>query len=196
MERELVMTGIGGQGIQLASEVLARAALAEGREVQLFGNYGGMMRGGNTEATLVVADAAIEAPPTVGHTWSAIVMHHEYSASTLSRLRPDSLVLVNRTVVGDSLGTIPGTVIDVPATDLAVETGNVMTASMVMIGAYAALTGIVSLRGLADAVADALPPYRQQHVALNVAALEAGFAAVDRDTAPAWPESRTACQPA
>ena len=56
MERELVMTGIGGQGIQLAAQVLARAALSEGRQVQLFGSYGGMMRGGNTEATVVVAD--------------------------------------------------------------------------------------------------------------------------------------------
>jgi Pyruvate/2-oxoacid:ferredoxin oxidoreductase gamma subunit len=54
MERTLLMTGIGGQGIQLAAQVLVRAALAEGREVQLFGSYGGMMRGGNTEAAIVV----------------------------------------------------------------------------------------------------------------------------------------------
>ena len=60
MERELLVTGIGGQGIQLAALVIARAALAEGREVQLFGSYGGMMRGGNTEATLVVADGSVE----------------------------------------------------------------------------------------------------------------------------------------
>jgi Pyruvate/2-oxoacid:ferredoxin oxidoreductase gamma subunit len=185
-----MMTGIGGQGIQLASEVLARAALAEGREVQLFGNYGGMMRGGSTEATLVMADRTIEAPPTVGQTWSAIVMHHEYSASTLSRLRNDSLVLVNGTVVGDGpRAVIPGVVFDVPATDLAVDIGNIMAASMVMIGAYAALTGIVTLHGLADAVALALPTYRMQHVALNVAALEAGWGAVDRDVVPAWVEA-------
>ena len=65
MERELLLTGIGGQGVQLAAQVLARAAIAEGREVQMFGSYGGMMRGGNTEATVVVADGPIEAPPTV-----------------------------------------------------------------------------------------------------------------------------------
>ena len=51
MERELLLTGIGGQGVQLAAQVLARAAIAEGRSVQMFGSYGGMMRGGNTEAT-------------------------------------------------------------------------------------------------------------------------------------------------
>src|SRR4051812_30733915 len=50
VEREVIATGIGGQGIQLAAEVLARAATAEGREVLMFGSYGGMMRGGNTDA--------------------------------------------------------------------------------------------------------------------------------------------------
>ena len=62
---ELLITGIGGQGVQLAAQVIASAVIAEGREVQLFGSYGGMMRGGNTEATLVVADGPIEAPPTI-----------------------------------------------------------------------------------------------------------------------------------
>ena len=41
MERELVLSGIGGQGIQLAAQVVARAAIAEGKQVQLFGSYGG-----------------------------------------------------------------------------------------------------------------------------------------------------------
>ena len=98
MERELLLTGIGGQGVQLAAQVLARAAIAEGRSVQMFGSYGGMMRGGNTEATVVIADGAIEAPPTVAEAWSAIFMHHDFSEPTRAKLRPGSLVLVNTTV--------------------------------------------------------------------------------------------------
>src|SRR4051812_7051169 len=154
------MTGIGGQGIQLAAQVLARAALTEGREVQLFGSYGGMMRGGNTEATLVFADGPIEAPPTVGHTWSAIVMHHDYSEPTISRFRDGTLVLVNSTVFEGHIDHERFVVVDIPATDIAVEVGNIMTASMVITGAYAAATGLVSMESLADAVAHSLPSYR------------------------------------
>ena len=51
-----------------------------------------------------------------------------------------------------------------PATDLAVELGNIMTASMVMLGAYVAATGMVALDSLDAAVAESLPPYRTQHV--------------------------------
>ena len=46
-ERELAMTGIGGQGVQFAAQVMSRGAIAEGRQVMMFGSYGGMMRGGN-----------------------------------------------------------------------------------------------------------------------------------------------------
>jgi Pyruvate/2-oxoacid:ferredoxin oxidoreductase gamma subunit len=192
LERELLLTGIGGQGIQLAAQVMARAALAEGRAVQLFGSYGGMMRGGNTEATLVVADAAIEAPPTVGQTWSAIVLHHDYSQPTLDRLRPGSVLLINTSVVPNT-SALPGAfdgsrllVIEVPATELAVKAGNPLTASMVMAGAYAAVTDLVRLTSLSDVVASSLPSYRAQHVEVNIAALRAGFDAAPRAVAPAW----------
>jgi Pyruvate/2-oxoacid:ferredoxin oxidoreductase gamma subunit len=181
-----MITGIGGQGVQLASLVLARAAISEGREAQLFGSYGGVMRGGNTESTVVVGDGPIEAPSTVGETWSAILMHHDYVEPTLLRLRPASVVLVNSTVFEAPFHRAPYVALDVPATDIAVEIGNIMTASMVMIGAYAAVTGMVGLPALEQAVADSLPSYRQNHVALNVEALRAGFAAAPENAAPAW----------
>ena len=186
MERELLVTGIGGQGVQLAAQVVARAALSEGREVQLFGSYGGMMRGGNTDATLVVADGPIEAPPTVSEAWSAILMHHDYSESTRARLRPGSLVLVNSTVFDGPLDRDAWQVVEIAATDLAVDTGNVMTASMVMVGAYAAVTGLVGMDALEAAVRDSLPSYRARHAELNVRALHAGAAAAPATRVAAW----------
>jgi 2-oxoacid:acceptor oxidoreductase gamma subunit (pyruvate/2-ketoisovalerate family) len=188
VERELLLTGIGGQGIQLAAQVLARAAIAEGRQVQVFGSYGGMMRGGNTEATVVIADGAIEAPPTIAETWSAIFMHHEFSESTRAKLRPGSLVLVNTTVFDGSFDADEYRVVELAATDLAVDLGNIMTASMVMLGAYVAATDIVALDAVDRAIAASLPAYRAQHVARNVAAVRAGFEAAPRALAPAWHE--------
>jgi 2-oxoacid:acceptor oxidoreductase gamma subunit (pyruvate/2-ketoisovalerate family) len=188
MERELLLTGIGGQGIQLAAQVLARAAIAEGRQVQMFGSYGGMMRGGNTEATVVIADGAIEAPPTIADTWSAIFMHHDFSEPTRAKLRPGSLVLVNTTVFEGSFDPDRHRVVDIAATDLAVDLGNIMTASMVMLGAYVAATDIVQLDAIDAAIADALPAYRSQHVALNVSAVHAGFDTAPRALSPAWEE--------
>ena len=131
----MLLTGIGGQGIQLAAQVLAEAALDEGRDVQLFGAYGGMMRGGSTEATLVVSDGSIEAPPTAGSAWAALVMHPDYADPVLCRVRSGGVVLVNTSVWGGPTDRERFDVIEVAATDQAVEIGNLLTAAMVMLGA-------------------------------------------------------------
>jgi Pyruvate/2-oxoacid:ferredoxin oxidoreductase gamma subunit len=172
--------------VQLAARVVAGAAMLEGREVQLFGSYGGMMRGGETEATVIVADGPIEAPPTIERTWSAIVMHHEHWQPTQRRLVPGSVLLVNSTVFAEPLDRDAFVVVDVPASATAAGLGNVMAASIVMAGAYAAATDLVGLPALEDAVGEALPSYRQQHRELNVRALQAGFELAPHGVAPAW----------
>lgn len=182
-----MVTGIGGQGVQLATQVLARAAMVEGRDVMLFGSYGGMMRGGNTDTTLVVADGPIEAPPVVPATWAAIVMHHDYWHTVRQRLRPGSVVLVNTSVVTGNQDFDPAwRRIDVAATDVAVTVGNVMAASLVMAGAFAAATAFVGLDAMRTALDESIPPYRRQHIPMNDAAMEAGYASVPYGTHPAW----------
>jgi Pyruvate/2-oxoacid:ferredoxin oxidoreductase gamma subunit len=188
MERELLITGIGGQGVQLAAQVLARGATLDGREVMYLGLYGGMMRGGNTDSTIVIADAPIEAPPVVSHAWSAIAMHDAYWAPVEPKLRPGGLVLVNDATFA---GTIASDVVvhRVRATEVATDLGNPLAASMVMLGAYAAITHIVSYDALVAAMRDSLPSYRTQHVALNERAIRAGWDLLPPNSFPAWEEA-------
>jgi len=186
MERELMLTGIGGQGVQLAAQVLARAATFEGRKVMFFGVYGGTMRGGNTDSTVVVSDEEIASPPIISRTWSAIVMHHEYWAPLRAKLRPNAVVLLNSTLFEGELDREQLRVFEVPATALAAELGNVMTASMIMTGAYARVTGLVGLDAAIEGMRESLPPYRQQHIEANSRALRAGFESMQEQAAPAW----------
>jgi 2-oxoglutarate ferredoxin oxidoreductase subunit gamma len=187
LERELLLTGIGGQGIQLAARVIATAAIAEGRGVQLFGSYGGMMRGGNTDAALVVADGAVEAPPTIAHAWSAIVMHDQYAPPILSKLVPGGIVVINTDVCAIEPDRTRSTVIEVAANEVADGVGNRLSASMVLVGAYAAATGLVGVDSLVAAIASSLPSYRAKTVDVNVAAVQAGFDGAPHDVVLAWP---------
>lgn len=180
-EYELLLTGIGGQGVQLAAQVIARAATREGREVMFFGIYGGMMRGGNTDSTVVVADGPITAPPVVSRTWSAIAMHDEFWAPIEPKLRPGGLVLVNDSTFTHEL-TAPVTVVRLSATEIAAGIGNPMGGTMVMAGAYAAITGLVQLDSLVAAMEESIPSYRRQHIESNERALRAGFDAAPTDT--------------
>ncbi|HEX7522074.1 MAG TPA: 2-oxoacid:acceptor oxidoreductase family protein [Acidimicrobiia bacterium] len=192
MEREILLTGIGGQGVQLAAQVLARAATLEGRNVMLFGVYAGAMRGMNTDATVVVGDGPLVAPPLVSHTWSAIAMHDKFWTPLAPKLRPGALVLVNDATFETHLDTDAYQVVRVSASDIAAELGNELGASMVMVGAYVGITGLVSLESTVDAMRQSIPPYRTQHLAANKVAITAGFEHSDRLAAPAWPETMVA----
>lgn len=188
MEIEIMINGIGGQGVQLLSQVLARAATLEDREVMFLGTYGGNMRGGNTDSTLVIADEAISAPPILSKVGVALAMHHEFWGPVEKKLRPGAVVLLNSSVFVGEVGTNDVTVHRVPATQMATDLGSPLCASMVLLGAYAALSGIVSLPSLIEAMTRSLPPYRQQHIELNERALTAGFESFETVTEPAWQE--------
>ena len=186
MERELLLTGIGGQGVQLAAQVIARGATLEGRHVMLFGVYGGAMRGMNTDGTVVVGDAPLQSPPLVSRTWSAVAMHDRYWEPVARKLRPGALVLVNEPTFEADLDEDDYRVFRLSATEIAAQLGNEMGGSMVMTGAYVGLTGLVGLDATIDGMRESIPSYRSQHIAANEKAIRAGYDAVEQLAVPAW----------
>ena len=157
MERELLITGIGGQGVQLAAQVLARAATLEGREVMYLGLYGGMMRGGNTDSTVVVADAPILAPPVVSRAWAAIAMHDDYWPAGRGQAPTRRPRARQRHDVHERRCAPTCVLHRVPATTVATDLGSPLSGSMVMLGAFCATTGIVTEDGVIAAMRASIP---------------------------------------
>ena len=186
MQAEVLFTGIGGQGIQLCAKALAMAAVDEGRQVLLSSHYGGEMRGGQTEASVVVADADLRSLPILPSAWSAFVMHPKYVEPVVRRLRPGGPVVVNADLVGDDVAPEGSTVYRVPAGAIAADLGAPMSAGFVLLGAYAAVTAMVGVDALVGAMTQLVPPYRVQHVAANETAIRAGAAAAPAGAAPVW----------
>jgi 2-oxoglutarate ferredoxin oxidoreductase subunit gamma len=76
----------------------------------------------------------------------------------------------------------------VPAMDMAVELGSAMSAGFVMLGAFAAITGLVGVDSAVGAMRELVPAYRSQHVVANERAIRAGADSVPQAAAPAWPD--------
>jgi 2-oxoglutarate ferredoxin oxidoreductase subunit gamma len=190
MQREALLSGLGGQGVQLCAKALALAATVEGRQALLSSHYGGEMRGGQTEASVVVADRDLRSVPIIPEAWSAVLMHGRYWPGVAERLRPGGVVVANASVVDvNELDPSPHegfNCFTVPAGTLAEEIGAPMSAGFVLLGAYAAITGLVGSDALVDAMRQLVPPYRAQHVQANEAALRAGAEAGTPQAAPAW----------
>lgn len=170
----MLCTGIGGQGVQLCAQVLARAATIERRHVMLFGVYAGAMRGMSTNATVVVGDGPLESPPLVSHAAAAIGMHDKFWEPIARKLRDGALVCVNDATFEKPLDTERYRVVRVPASDLATELGTPIAGSMVMAAAFATVSGVVGREALVDGMRASIPSYRTQHIEANEIALHAG----------------------
>ncbi len=188
MEQATLLTGVGGQSVQLGAQVLARAAVLEDRHVTYLGTYGGTMRGGNTDATLIVADEPVSSPPIVSRVDAALAMHHQFWAPLRRKLGRGAVVVLNEGIFEDEVDRERHRVFDVPATQIATQLGNPLAGCFVLIAAYARITGLVGIDALVEGMRESVPPYRQQHIAANEKALRTGFESAPPLAAPAWKE--------
>ena len=101
-------------------------------------------------------------------------------------MRPDGLVVVDGDLLEEDLGLGDTQVLPVPATSIARDADVPKGASLVLLGAYAALTGIVSAESLDDALGQSLPSYRLETLESNRRALAAGRLALPALQVPAW----------
>ena len=188
MDREVLLTGIGGQGVQLAAKMIAQAGMTAGREVMQFSMFSGVMRGGASECTVVVADGPVEAPPVVPHAWAAIAMHPTALALIEAKLRPGSAILYNASISEEPPSRPDCTWYGVDATGIAAARENRQAQSLVALGAFARLTGLVDLDALEESLIALLPAYRHQTIPANAACLRAGAAAAESIAGrfPAW----------
>ncbi|MHB8511879.1 MAG: 2-oxoacid:acceptor oxidoreductase family protein [Actinomycetota bacterium] len=175
MEQELVASGIGGQGIQIAVTILAKAAASEGKHVMTFSMFGGAIRGGRSECTAVIGDEPIDAPPIVPETQYALALHDRYFESVASRVRKNGLVIVNSDLVNVKL---PVEVISLPLTTMAEELGSVSLVSMCALGAVCSATKLASVETVIETMKAEIPPHRRDRVASNERAINAGAIAV------------------
>lgn len=159
--------------------------MREGRRVLMFGTYGGMMRGGDTDATVVIGEDSLLTPPVVDRVWGVIAMHHLSWPTVSRKLRPEGFLLLNDKVFqGDSHHE--GPTLTIAATGIATEAGMAQAGSMVALGAFSAATGIVRLETLLDIAEEVLPSYRSQFAEGNRKAMQLGHDTVKHAICEAW----------
>jgi pyruvate/2-oxoacid:ferredoxin oxidoreductase beta subunit len=154
VEFEVLISGIGGQGIQLVAKSMALAAMAEGRMPLLTSEVSGAMRGGHSLAAVVIGDGPLKGLPVVTDAAAAIVFHPMLWDDVARRLQPGATVVANANLVhlDPSGGAIE--LWEVLATELASGLGSLQVLGFIMLGAFAGLTGIVAIESLVDAMTE------------------------------------------
>ena len=179
MRADVFISGFGGQGALLAGNLLAYAAILEGRNVSFFPAYGVEKRGGAAMCTVVIAEGKVGSP-VIGEPSVMIVLDQASFDKYSSKVKTGGCLIVN-----SSLIRLPEAmrsdfeVISAPLNDIAMELGDSRLINMVALGIYASRFGAVKITSLADALPQVLPERNYRFIPGNIKAVEAG-AAFDR----------------
>ncbi|MFH1007479.1 MAG: 2-oxoacid:acceptor oxidoreductase family protein [Candidatus Latescibacterota bacterium] len=169
-ETKVLISGHGGQGIVFMATLLAHAAMSEGKEVTFFPSYGAEMRGGTAHASVVLSTRLITSP--IVETPDILIALNAPSLLRFERqVRPGGQLFLDHLPSGGSPTRDDLDIILVAATELAEKLGNPKTVNMVMLGAVAGMTGLVSLSTLSHSLGRVLPAHRQSLLETNRRAL-------------------------
>lgn len=174
-----MLGGMGGQGIRLASQVLAQAAGFEGKRAYQNNIYGVGVRGAAINATVVIADDEVLSPVR-DQPWGGIAMDQRHTDWFGEIVRPGGILVVNTTLASAPPQRRDISVMELPATEAAEATlGNIMLATMYALGAFVRASGVVKVESVVEALPEILPPHRQKLIEANGAAVRAGAAAAE-----------------
>ena len=175
--------GRGGQGVVTAAELIAQAAFDEGRHAQAFPSFGSERTGAPVVAFARISDVEIRVREPIMAP-DAIIVQDETLLGVIdvfSGLSQTGYVLINSTKELTEFGLKDAGVpldrfMTVPATQLALEHLGRPVPNAVLLGAFAALTKVVSIDAVNKAITDR---FSAKLAAGNCAAASAAFAFVE-----------------
>lgn len=190
-EFNMVLAGVGGQGILLAAEILGTAAVKEGLNVRVSEIHGMAQRGGAVISNVRIGEKALA--PTVMEGQADVLLGFE-PLETLRNLRfasEKTTVIMNEErippteltakmlkypsleEIKEKIYCFTKNVITIDAKKLAKEAGNILTRNVVLIGALAATEKVpLKYEHIMEALRELVPA---KYLDVNIKAFKLGY---------------------
>ncbi|MFC2058534.1 2-oxoacid:acceptor oxidoreductase family protein [Chloroflexota bacterium] len=146
---EAILVGSGGQGIVVAGDVIANAAMQRFQYVTGIPVYGGSKRSGLCEATVLFSDEEI-ASPFVEQVGVIMLLDNTYYEAYEKRVLSGGMIIADTTDFPEARKRDDYKLFKVPALETASGMGDMIVSNMIMLGAYIAITGTLSEELIAD----------------------------------------------
>jgi len=185
MTLDVRIHGRGGQGVVTAAELLSLAAFDQGLHAQALPSFGSERTGAPVVAFCRIDDRPIRSHDPVDHP-SLVVLQDPTllrAGDVLSGLTAAGIVVVNSSRTPEMLTAAglqlrPGQqMVAVPATELSRELLGRPLPNTALLGAVAAVTGVVSLEAVRGAIRQRFGSQPKSVVAANVRLAESAYAA-------------------
>lgn len=172
--QEILFAGIGGQGIILSANILARSAAAKGFYACQSQSYGSESRGTVSRAGVVIDQEFIDFPH-VEYADYFIAMAEPGLKMLQEKIKPYTIVVYDGSVFTPQ-GTLGKEMVNVEATKISLDhLGRPLFANIVMLGALIKKSDLLSFEEVVAELQQHVPP---KAVEQNVKALKLGYKAV------------------
>jgi 2-oxoglutarate ferredoxin oxidoreductase subunit gamma len=169
--RQVRISGFGGQGVVLAGTILGHAATKDGKWVAGASSYGAQARGGSARSDVVISNGPIVYPHVIEADVLVTMAQTAYN-KYIEELAQGAFIIYDDEMVSPrSLDKVMQ--VGIPATSHAIkELNQKQSANIVILGASAAITGLVTKEALIAAITENVS---ERFRDLNVRALELGY---------------------
>jgi 2-oxoglutarate ferredoxin oxidoreductase subunit gamma len=179
---EMIIAGFGGQGVLSMGQLLAYAAMVEGKEVSWMPSYGPEMRGGTANCIVIISDARISSP-IVTMFDSAIVLNQPSLDKFEGLIKKGGLLLYEQSTIINPPTRSDIEIIGIPAMQEAQKLTSKQVANVVLLGTFLVRRPIVRPENVILALQKVLPAHRQHLLPVNEQALRRGKELADVVTA-------------
>jgi 2-oxoglutarate ferredoxin oxidoreductase subunit gamma len=169
--KQVILCGLGGQGIVLAGTILSQAAFNDGKWVSSTDSYGAAARGGACRAEVVISESPIAFPYVIAAD-TLIAMYQTAYDKYIGRVKPsEGVVIYDERFVPEEMKGLK--YVGIPATRTAIEElSNGMAANVIILSAAVEMTDVVSKKQLKSAIEEIIPERLRE---LNLRAMNIGF---------------------
>jgi 2-oxoglutarate ferredoxin oxidoreductase subunit gamma len=171
---DVIVAGFGGQGVMVIGNLLAYAAMIEGKHVTYLPVYGVEMRGGTANCTVVISSQPIGSP-VVGKPKAVIVMNLPSLIKYEPLILPNGLVFLNSSLIEPKEAYRKDIeIFSIPVNEIAINNGNPKLANMVALGAFNEKTRLVQMSSLFESLGKVLDERYHHLIPSNIKAIEVG----------------------
>ena len=177
MKQKMFFAGSGGQGTLAIGQMIAKAAMDEGKEVTWLPSYGPEMRGGTANCSVIVSDEEVGSP-MVNNADVLIAMNLPSLDKFEHTVKPGGLIVVNSSIIERKVQRDDVKVVYCDSAKIADEVKNPKGANVAILGAMmGADDASVSMDKMVEAIRLELGERKARFLEGNKAALVAGMEA-------------------
>ena len=173
MDERAIIAGFGGQGVLSLGQMLAEAMALHGWNVTFISSYGAEVRGGISYCHVRASDEEIYSP-IIERATTLLLMDQRSAERFRDSMDDGGIALLNSSLVDLPGAFSNGKHMLIPATETALELGELRAANMVMLGAYDEMRGLDLERHLDACFEKIFPGKKASFREFNLSAIQAG----------------------